>query len=159
MPKRYLAMGVSALIFDFDGTLARQTLDYSIMKREAIKAVREFVHISDRPDLPTMELLDLVDTSTEKGDKALKAALAAIQRVEIEAAKKSGLFPFVRPMLARFRELGLTMGIVTRNCHEGVTTVFPDVYDHGIVLTRDDVPKIKPDPAHLEAAQIGRAHV
>ena len=152
MPAEYRKKGIAALIFDFDGTLAVPTLDFSIMRQEAINALARHIPVPDRPDLPTMELLALVGTETDAARTGTKAALEAIRDVEIEAAKHSALFPFVRPMLAQLRELGLGMSIVTRNCPEAVNAVFPDATDFGPVLTRDDVPHVKPDPAHLTAA-------
>ncbi len=144
--------GIAALIFDFDGTLALPTLDFSVMRREAILAMKEYVAVPDAPNLPTMELLERIGTATDAALAARAAALAAVRRVETEAATRSVLFPFVRPMLARLKETGLAMAIVTRNCPEAVAAVFPDAAEHGPVLTRDDVPRVKPDPAHLFAA-------
>ena len=152
MVAEYQKKGISALVFDFDGTLAVPTLDFSIMRREAINALARYVPVPDRPDLPTMELLALVGTDTAVARAGTEAALEAIRNVEIEAAKRGVLFPFVRPMLARLQKLGLGMSIVTRNCPEAVAAVFPDAAEFGPVLTRDDVPRVKPDPAHLIAA-------
>ena len=152
MTAEYRKKGITALVFDFDGTLAVPTLDFTVMRREALTALARHEPVPDRPDLPTMELLALVGTETEAAKTGTAAALEAIRNVEIEAAQRGSLFPFVRPMLARLKELGLAMSIVTRNCPEAVTAVFPDVADFGPVLTRDDVPRVKPDPIHLAAA-------
>lgn len=149
----YRDKGIAALIFDFDGTLAVPTLDFSLMRREALRAMEEYVAVPDgAAGMPTMELLERLGTGTDAALLAREAALAAVRRVEIDAAGKSSLFPFVRPMLARLKETGLAMAIVTRNCPEAVAIVFPDAAGHGPVLTRDDVPRIKPDPAHCIAA-------
>lgn len=148
----YRRAGITALIFDFDGTLANQTIDYTVMKQEAVAAARRFAPLTDFPHLPTVELLAQLDLATTAGKNALAAALAAIARVEVAAAARSALFPFVRPMLARLPELGLRMGIITRNCREAIAAVFPDAEDHAALFTRDDVPRVKPDPIHLQMA-------
>lgn len=152
MIPEYKRRGITALVFDFDGTLARSTLDFSVMRREAVAAMQQHVDVPRRPDLPTMELLGLIGTETEPARAARKAALKAVRDVEVGAARTSALFPFVRPMLARLKELGIAMGIVTRNCPEALALVFPDAADHCVVLTRDDVPHVKPDPDHLVRA-------
>lgn len=144
--------GIRALVFDFDGTLARQTLDFSVMRREALAAMARHVTVPDRPDLPVMELLALVGDATDAAVAARAAALEAVRAVEVRAARESSLFPFVRPMLARLGALGLAMGVVTRNCPEAVALVFPDAAAHCALFTRDDVSRVKPDPAHLVAA-------
>ena len=143
---------ITALIFDFDGTLAVPTLDFVLMRHEALRAMTKFVEVPNRPDLPTMELLALIGTETDASRSACNSALKAIRDVEIEASKRSALFSFVRPMLRRIKELGLSMAIITRNCPEAVLTVFPDVAEHAYLLTRDDVPHIKPNPDHLVRA-------
>lgn len=152
MTPEYKRRGITALIFDFDGTLARPTLDFSVMRKAALAAMRMHLDVPDRPDLPTMELLNLIGTETEAARAARTAALNAVRDVEIDAARESRLFSFVRPMLARLKELGLAMGIITRNCPEALASIFPDASDHGVVLTRDDVPRVKPDPDHLARA-------
>ena len=148
----YAQKGIQALVFDFDGTLAVPTLDFTVMRNAALEAAARHVTVPDRPDLPTMEVLALVGAATEEARAARAAALEAIRDVEIAAAAHGSLFPFVRPMLARLRELDLRMAIVTRNCPEAVAAVFPDAAEYAAVLTRDDVPHIKPDPRHLTAA-------
>ncbi len=152
MLPEYRKQGIAALIFDFDGTLAVPMLDFGLMRRAAVAAMRRHVAVPDRPDLPTMELLALIGTETDEARAARAAALQAVRDVEIEAARHSALFPFVRPMLARLPQLGLAMAIVTRNCREAVTAVFPDVEAHALLLTRDDVARVKPDPEHLVRA-------
>lgn len=148
----YQARGIRAFIFDFDGTLARQTLDFAVMKREALAALAEHVAVPPRPELPTMELLALVGRETEAARAGCDAALAAVRRVELQAAATSSLFPFVRPMLAAFKAKGLACAVITRNFAEAVRTVFPDIDEHMLLFTRDDVPEVKPHPAHLCAA-------
>ena len=150
MTARYFEMGITTLVFDFDGTLARQTLDFGVMRRAAVEAIAEHVAVPDRPDLPVMELLACIGTETEATKAACLAALAAVRQVEMNAARESALFPYVRPMMARLQELGLGMGIITRNCREAVDTVFPGVGACCCcLLTRDDVAEVKPHPGHL----------
>lgn len=152
MTKSYYEAGIRVLIFDFDGTLARQTLDFGHMRREATAAMAAYVPLPDRPELRTMELLALVGHETEAARQAQRAARDAIRRVEIEAAEESSLYPYVRPMLRRLGELGLSMAIATRNCSEAVSRVFPDAAEHCLVLTRDDVLRVKPHPLHVTTA-------
>lgn len=109
-----------------------------------------------RPDLPVMEWIAHVTALLEAhGRPADAAALhadahAAIRRVEVEAAARGSLFPFTRPMLAKLAALDVSVAIVTRNCPEAVRAVFPDVDALcPCLLTRDDVPSVKPDPDHL----------
>ncbi|HEU6437381.1 MAG TPA: HAD family hydrolase [Nitratidesulfovibrio sp.] len=165
-------VAVRAVVFDFDGTLAAPTLDFDVMRRAVADAMR--VHLEphpaprptsapahvpappDRPDLPVMEWIAHVTALLEvHGRPADAAALhadahAAIRRVEVEAAARGSLFPFTRPMLAGLAAIDVSVAIVTRNCPEAVRAVFPDVDALcPCLLTRDDVPRVKPDPDHL----------
>ncbi|MEG6506713.1 HAD family hydrolase [Nitratidesulfovibrio sp. 1201_IL3209] len=177
---RCAGVAVRAVVFDFDGTLAAPTLDFGVMRRAVAEAMRRHLEPSQRPnlpnlpslpdlpvmDLPAMEWIGHVTALLElHGRRADAAALhadahAAIRRVEVEAAARGSLFPFTRPMLAGLAAMGVPVAIVTRNCPEAVRAVFPDVDALcPCLLTRDDVPSVKPDPDHLLRAlgMLGRA--
>ncbi len=86
-------------------------------------------------------------------EKARSTALKAIEEVEVAAAARCSLFPFVRPMLEALRAQGISLALITRNCPAAVFTVFPDAREHfACILTREDVHKVKPHPEHLLAA-------
>ena len=73
--------------------------------------------------------------------------------MELKAAAKGRLFAHTRPLLARLREHGLKLGVITRNCTPAVGQVFPDAAEHvDCVLPREAVARVKPDPEHLLAA-------
>ena len=148
----YINKGITALIFDFDGTLAEATLDFTYMNKEAFAAMAKHINLPSSVDGRLMEILEELEdrhgASTMRHVR--KAALDAVRRVEVEAAAKSRLFSYVRPMLAACREQGLKTGIITRNCLEALLTVFPDIDVHfACIVTRDDVHRVKPDPGHL----------
>lgn len=145
-----------AVVFDFDGTLARPVLDFKVMRKAVSDAITaHMTPVTPRPDLPVMEWLQtmydaLAHDSPEMATSLFTAGHAAIRAVEVEAARRTDLFPFVRPLLASLTEQGVRTGIITRNCPEAVRTVFPDVDDLcGCLLTRDDVRDVKPHPDHL----------
>lgn len=141
-----------AVLFDFDGTLAVQTLDFALMRARAMEALAPFTTVADIPGMPLMEELDhlCAGLPPQAAAQARAAALDAARRVEMEAAQSSRLFPFTRPLLAALKEAGSARAVVTRNCPEAVLTVFPDLPEYfDALLTRDDVPRVKPDPDHL----------
>ena len=143
---------IRAMIFDFDGTLAFQTLDFALMRRRALEALSRYAPVSDAAGEPAMEELDRFCAALEPETAALarKAALEAIAEVEYEAAGRSYLFPFVRPVLAALCQRNIACAVITRNIRPCIEMIFPDVDDHfTCILTRDDVPKVKPHPDHL----------
>jgi phosphoglycolate phosphatase len=68
---------------------------------------------------------------------------------ELDSAKKSRLFPETISTLETLRQLGVKMGLVTNTSRKAVDVVFQV---HGlkayfdVVVTREDVRKLKPDP-------------
>ena len=145
----------AAFVFDFDGTLAVPTLDFALMKRRALSAFHQFALFPGESSAPLMEQLAAVCAAldSDSAHSVRKAVLAVVEEVEVEAAGRSSLFPFVRPMLEAFRRRDVPFAIITRNCPAAVRAVFPDVDAHcPCLLTRDDVANVKPHPEHLERA-------
>lgn len=72
-----------------------------------------------------------------------------LSRYELDSARKSQLFPETLQTLETLRELGTKVGLVTNTSAKAVNTVFQN---HGlkdrfdIVVTRENVGKLKPDP-------------
>lgn len=158
-------MKLDAIVFDFDGTLAELTLDFTLMKKK-LAALFE-AYTEERPELPNIPALEWLDKLAadieeyEGRDMGLEfhsRGRLIIQATELDAARLSKLFPFTRNMLAELTERGIKTGIITRNGTAAVKTVFPDIEKYcDVFLAREDVDAVKPDPAHLQAAldQVG----
>lgn len=142
---------IRAALFDFDGTLAEATLDFTLMRRRARAVMDRFSRPSDEERVPVMEELARLCASLPAplAEEARRQTMAAIAEVEREAASRSRLFAFTRPMLAGLKKRGVSAAVVTRNCPDAVYAVFPDLREHvACVLTRDDVNRVKPHPEH-----------
>lgn len=153
-------MKLDAIIFDFDGTLAELTIDFDFMKRKVAALYEALTEQRPQPpDKPALEWIDELAAEIRefKGrDLALEfhcRARLVIQATELDAAREGRLFPFTLPMLADLRDKGIATGVITRNSTAAVRTVFPEIERHlDVFLAREDVPAVKPDPAHLLAA-------
>lgn len=145
-----------AMVFDFDGTLARPALDFPLMKERLADLAARYLGIRPAPGtLPALEWIEaLAGTLDAKGAAVFRErSHALIQDMEREAALRTSLFAFARPMLARLSELGVALAVITRNNRQAVAAVFPDSAGYlPVLLTREDVEDVKPDPAHLMAA-------
>ncbi len=153
------AAPIKAVVFDFDGTLATLTLDFPLMKRK-ISALAEAYLGEPAPydGLPALELVEDLGRRVQAAqgrDTALEFATRcrfAITEMELEAARRGGLFPNTRDLLGRLRVRGVKLGVFTRNCAAAIRIVFPDIDSHiDCVKTRNDVPRVKPHPDHLLA--------
>lgn len=145
-----------AAVFDFDGTLAELTLDFTAMKARVGRLAAAYL-----PDVPTPNGLPALEyarflagaiarDSPEAAARFELFAARAVMDQEIEAARAARLFDATRPALAALARAGTKVGIITRNCRAAVDIVFPDAVDYaGVILARDDARHVKPDPRHL----------
>lgn len=148
---------ITAMVFDFDGTLAHLTIDFSLMRRRVAALAEAFLgQPPETVDLPVLEWLDelAADLEERQGrDTALEfhcRGRLVVNATELDAAREGGLFPFTRELLAELRNRGVGVGIVTRNSTAAVRTVFPDVGQWcGAFLAREDARALKPDPGHV----------
>jgi phosphoglycolate phosphatase len=151
---------LDAVIFDLDGTLVQLTIDFWQMRTEVYELATCYdVRVDEqRRQLLALEFIadvvaELNQRSPQLAAKFESDANAAIEAIELEAAKRADLFSGVPQMLTWLRERGLKLGIITRNCRAAAGTVLESLRPlMGVVLTRDDVPVVKPDPLHLRRA-------
>lgn len=145
-----------AIVFDFDGTLAELHLDFGEMKRRLSILAQEYLEPLPQPlPLPALEWLEIMVSNVRNvnlaaADELNRRAKTLIVGMELESARRGNLFPSTRPLLDYLRRRSVKVAIITRNCEEAVRVVFPDLesYCSGF-LSRDHVPRVKPDPDHL----------
>ena len=147
---------VTALIFDFDGTLTPLTIDFSSLRTEveslAGKYAAEHV-IKDLSHLYTVEMIYELERSLgEAGGEFRRVAFERMAELETEASRGKELYPYAREVLRDLKDRGLKVAIITRNCIGALKNVFPDMDDYvDSVVTRDDVARVKPHPEHVAA--------
>jgi phosphoglycolate phosphatase len=151
---------VEAVLFDFDGTLVHLNIDFARMRADVGAILRRYgLSGEGKSALYTLELVEDAARTLALGDEGCRAAAfrreaeAAIVAIEVAAADDAAVYPGVPELLHRLRDAGLKVAIVTRNCRPAVERVLeraPLVYN--VLLTRDDVGAVKPDPGHLVAA-------
>lgn len=147
-----------ALLFDFDGTLAHLTIDFTRLRRKITALAEPFLGEEPEPSaLPVLEWLDELALEIAGFDEALGREFhtrgrLVIQATELDAAREAELFPYTRPMLAGLRQAGVKTGILTRNSTAAVKTVFPDVTACcDAFMAREDAARVKPHPDHALA--------
>ena len=129
------------ILFDMDGVVVEQQLDFPAIKREIFGDTEGF--ILERMAHMTPEERARADAILERHETA--AALGA--------RPMDGIVPFLTWMDAR----GMRRGLVTRNSRKSVEIVierlgFPF---HAIVTREDAPPKPAPDPVWLGCRQMG----
>lgn len=150
---------VDAVLFDFDGTLIQPSIDFARMHAAVLDVVAGYIpDVGRYPQRHTLELIaqvqhDLAPRGEEAVARFTEDAHRAILEVELEAAGRVLAYEGAPALLETLKSRGLGVGIVTRNSRDAVERVLariPMRYD--VLLTRDDVTAVKPDPAHLLAA-------
>lgn len=138
---------IKAVIFDFDGTLTRpEGLDISEIKNEL-----------GCPD--DSLILEFMEKLPEKEKAVFNTRLMELER---RSAAKALPNPGADQVIARIKELGLKVGILTRNTKEAVTLSlenFPRLNTDAfhVIVTREDpvLPKPSPDSVRHTAALLG----
>jgi phosphoglycolate phosphatase len=152
---------IKAVLFDLDGTLVHLNIDFAQMRTDVEAILPKYgLSMDGKASRYTLELIDECaqalterDIGGETAEAFRRDAEAAIVAIEVDAADNAEVHPGVPKLLERLRERGIKVGIVTRNCRAAVECILSRntlVYD--VLLTRDDVEAVKPDPEHLLAA-------
>jgi phosphoglycolate phosphatase len=145
---------VGAVVFDFDGTLAESNIDFAGIRAR----LREYFLAEACWDEALFQryILEMIDSVCERLDEPQAArirrgALAIVHEGEAEACRVAEPYPGVPEALRELSARGYRLGIFTRNsraCCDLVLRRHPLVHD--VLLTRDDVPCVKPHPSHLQ---------
>jgi phosphoglycolate phosphatase len=150
------APALQAVVFDFDGTLAELHIDFHEM-RAAINELAAGFSLEPK-DYAEFYILEMIETagrhlgrrSAADSQDFVNRATGMIEEREMQAARKSELFPGVKEMLTMLKDRGVAIGIITRNCQAAVQTVFPDYPRYiGAIISREMTRFVKPDPRHL----------
>lgn len=145
---------IDAVLFDFDGTLVNIKIDFAKMRQE-ILSLGILYGISPKSDVYVLEAIEEIYDVLSAKDMILasefkKQANEILIDIELSAVQSSVCYPDADKTLAVLKSNGIKVGIVTRNCRLAVQKTSEKagfIYD--VLLTRDDVKKVKPDPQHL----------
>ncbi|MEA1935449.1 MAG: HAD family hydrolase [Thermodesulfobacteriota bacterium] len=147
---------IEAVVFDFDGTLAKLNIDFSLMRKTVLDLTAAYNVPMD--GLSKLFVLEMIEAGGElisihnPGSEGgyIKTANKLISNIEIEAAKKGELLDGIKRMLGDLETRNIKAGVVTRNCQEAVREIFPDIDSFcKAVITREFAGNVKPHPEHL----------
>jgi phosphoglycolate phosphatase len=155
-------MTIKAVIFDLDGTLASFNLDYMALRSE----VRSLLLSKGIPasvlslNESIFDMLNKANIFLKNSGKSARAinkmrneALDIAEKLEMEAAKTTGLLPGVTDTLETLKKMKLKLGLCTINSQKSTDYILKrfriDKFFDAIV-PRNKVKEVKPDPQHLE---------
>ena len=111
------------------------------------------------------QIAALAEQLGDRGSAFRAEAEQAVVAIEVAAARQARLLPGAAAALQALRARGLAVALITRNCRAAAGIVLKGLADYDLLLTRDDVPRAKPDPDHVRrsldavGASAGRAAV
>lgn len=144
-------MTISAVVLDVDGTVATCPYDFGAM-RAAIAVIAARFHVATST-LGVRGILEQIARVTQllgpEGEAFRHEAEAAVRAIEVAAARGASLLPGAAAALQSLQADGLAVALITRNCREAARIVLDGFPCYDALLTREDVPKAKPDPDHV----------
>jgi HAD superfamily hydrolase (TIGR01509 family) len=122
-----------AVIFDMDGTVVDSKLDF--------QAIRDTLKIPSE--------VGILEAIEKMPGKKKEQAETRLLNWEIDAACHARLKPGASETIQYLRQNGLKIGLLTRNASAVVDIILEkhESLCFDAVVSRDDCPKIKPDPA------------
>ncbi len=151
-------MQYKGIIFDFDGTLAKLTIDFEKIKKKIIALADIFFDELDHgviKEYPLLELIEFLTDNLKKTSLTLAKEFNTRCRLllvdmELRAARGGKLFPFTMKVISNLRHRNIKIGVISRNCTPAIKMVFPDIDKVvDVFLPREDVDKVKPHPNHI----------
>jgi len=159
------APSIKAVILDVDGTVATCPYDFEAMRAAVARAAEKWGWQStgSEPRGVVERIAFIADELSDDGPGFREEAERAVVELELAGARASELLPGAAEALTRLREGGIKIGLITRNCRPATEMVLSRMNSAGerssaallsydLVLTRDDVPRVKPDPDHVHQA-------
>ena len=157
-------MVVKAVIFDLDGTIASFNLDYRAVRGDVRSyLLRMGVPASLLPvNESVFEMLKNTEIFLKNSGKSVEAmeevrndALAIAEKYELEAARGTGLLPGVNEVLKTLKRMDLKIGLFTLSSDKAARYILHrfklgDFF--GVIVPRNKVNYVKPNPEHLDMA-------
>ena len=154
---------IKAVIFDLDGTLITFTLDVKACRTQVLQYLTE-------QGFPS-SLFSMKETAFDMLVKAKKYMIthrvkelnfaeiekkvySIVEGFELEATRKTEMFPGIPETLKALKSMNLKIGLCTISGAKATKSVLQrfgleEFFD--AVIVREDVSEVKPDPLHLNA--------
>ena len=142
---------ITAVVLDVDGTVVTCPYDFDAMRVAVGEvAARYGVNTAELGVKGVLEQIGAVaEWLRERGGEFRAGAERAVEEIEVAAAGAAGVIPGARDALDTLRGRGLAVALITRNCRAAARIVLEGLDCYDVLLTRDDVPNVKPDPDHV----------
>jgi phosphoglycolate phosphatase len=143
------------LIFDFDNTLIDSRINFSELRAALIDLLETMGPLPQpRAEMTRLPIHALVECGQAVSQDLARRMWALIEEFEAEGLKDATVMPHAHEVLGQLASRGCRLALLTNNARPatgrildalGLARFLP------LVVTRDDVPRLKPDPAGIHA--------
>lgn len=144
-------MPIDAVILDVDGTVATCPYDF-----DAMRAVIADIAARWGLDAKALGIRGVIEQIGalaarlgDDGPQFREEADRAVVELEVAGTRRARLLPGAAAALESLRQRGIAIALITRNCRAAADIVLERLSHYDLLLTRDDVPRAKPDPDHV----------
>ncbi len=145
---------LKAVVLDVDGTIVTCPYDFAAMRAAVARLAADYGLAPAA--LPHRGVLEQIEAAAAHlGNEAARfraEAEAAVEALEVSAAHEATVLPGAAEALHALQARGLAVALLTRNCRRVAEAVLHRVEGYDLLLTRNDVPAVKPDPDHVRRA-------
>ncbi|HXK45193.1 MAG TPA: HAD-IA family hydrolase, partial [bacterium] len=144
-------MYIKGIIFDFDGTIVSQEIDFKKIFLEIRQLASQYKLKEPEEMLPILEYLKKIQKLNKtKSREFLKGAHAILLARELEYSKNAKPIKGATEFLSQLKKSGIAIGVVTRNSRSVVEKILKEKnIPFDVLLAREDVPEVKPHPSHI----------
>ncbi len=155
-------MTVKAIIFDLDGTITSFNVDYKTVRTEVkslfvANGLPSSILSSNESIFDMFKKVEIFLRNNGESEKKMEElrskALKIAEKHEYEAAKITSLLPGAPEALKSAKNMNLKVGLCTINSEKATCYILKrfkiaDLFD--VVITREKVKQVKPNPEHLQ---------
>lgn len=144
-------MPIDVAVLDVDGTVATCPYDFDAMRAAVHRVAARWA--VDSESFGVRGIIEQIELGAqalgERGDRFRQEAAAAVEALELDAARRAEPIPGAGEALVDLRRRGVAVALITRNCRAAMEIVLGGLDGYDLLLTREDVPRAKPDPDHV----------
>jgi phosphoglycolate phosphatase len=142
------------LIFDFDNTLIDSQIDFAGLRTALVDLLDGAGTLpAPRAELMRRPILELVEHGSAASSDLARAMWAVIESHEAAGLVRATAMPHAHDVLAALAARGFRLALLTNNARPATARILdalglaPLLH---MVVTRDDVPRLKPDPCGIQ---------
>lgn len=141
------------VIFDFDNTLVDSRIAFGDLRRALVNLLARTGPLPEpEADLLRRPISVIVELGVARSPDLAPRLWGLIEAFEADGLRDAGVIPHAPEVLRALAARGWQLALLTNNARSATLTLLDRLGLTGLfaqVVTRDDVPRLKPDPAGI----------